>query len=116
MKGQAYITIGEIATDLGVSECTVRRAIRERELPAMKVRHQYRVTVKAYEAYRDGCKVAEEPKREYAGAYKTVTKPEACKNLVQIGYARAEGGPLGRIVFPLYAMKDDPAQRKEGTA
>jgi excisionase family DNA binding protein len=46
-----YLSISQIAKQLGVSWFTVRRWIENDELPALKLGNQYRVSKKDYEKF-----------------------------------------------------------------
>jgi excisionase family DNA binding protein len=49
---QRFLTVPQIAKDLGVSEDFVRKLIRDKELPAYKVgKKEYRVLVTDYEDF-----------------------------------------------------------------
>ncbi len=56
MKGTPLLRVKGIAQDLDVSESTIRRAIKEKELAAIKVRGQYRIRQDDYSKYQDTCK------------------------------------------------------------
>jgi len=46
-----FMTVGDIARDLGVAEDTVRSWIRERKLPAYRVGKEYRIKIVDYERF-----------------------------------------------------------------
>lgn len=46
-----FLTVEDIARDLGVAEDTVRSWIRERKLPAYRVGKEYRIKIVDYERF-----------------------------------------------------------------
>ena len=46
-----FLTVEDIARDLGVTEDTVRSWIREKKLPAYRVGREYRIKIVDYERF-----------------------------------------------------------------
>lgn len=50
-RQQQWLTVDQIAEELGIHPETVRIWIRERELPAVQLRRTYRVKLEDYEEF-----------------------------------------------------------------